>query len=284
MKIHAFKVDASENSQKLEDVLKGIQKDKIGARVRLVNGSEVRVDSIDQRGGVWLMDFVKFRQTQGPGKGSRNSKVVGFEFKKGESFAEETAALFDPANGYLLIQYNHSGIRAGAISQYLGEYYQAANNIYDLKPKFDPDVERKLLKKVIKKSFSFRIDVTEMTEQDLKRGVALKDAINLGKGSSAGLVTVALAAGGTKDNGLGGKIVEMLQAVRELAALNPPAVKSVKIAGKENEDAATEVLDLLVQRLSVDLDIKPGPDLRLPLEDRWKGLLRARASWREILT
>lgn len=284
MKIHAFKVEPLGNSQSLEDVLKEIRGDKIDARVRLVNSSEVRIDSIDERDGVWLMDFAKFRQTQGPGKGSRKSKVVGFDFKKGETFAEETAALFDPGTGYILIQYNHSGVRAGAISQYFSEYCQVATNDYSFKPRFDPDTERRLLKKAIKRNFSFRIDVTEMSEQDLKRGVALKDAINLGKGCSAGLVNVILAAGGPKDHGLGGAFTDMLQAVRELAANNPPAVKSVKISGKENEDAAVEVLDLLVQRLCVDLDIKPGMDLRLPLEERWKGLFRARAGWKGVLT
>ena len=62
-------------------------------------------------------------------------------------------------------------------------------------------------------------------------------------------------------------------------------MQSVKIGGKASEDDAVEVLDLLTERLHVELgDIKPGLDLRLPLDDRWKGLLRARNGWKKVLT
>lgn len=286
MKIHAFKVNAERGSADLVDVLKLVEAEKkLAKRVRLVSQAEVRIEALEERNGVWLIEIVKFRQTQGPGRGKRNAKVEGFDFKKGESFAEETAALFDPATNYMLVQYNHSGVRAGALGQYLSDYDGAASNVYSLDPKFDPDTERKLLQKAIKKSLSFRIDVTAMTAQDLKNGVALADAIAFGRSCSAGLITVELAAGGTRDNGLSGKVSETLTALRRLMGNNPAAVKSVKVGGKTDADDAIEVLDLLAHRLSVDLDdIKPGIDLRLPLDDRWKGLLRARNGWKKVLT
>lgn len=285
MKIHAFKVSKQDGAAELADVLKMVLAEKkLDKRIRLVNRAELRIDSIVLKDGVWLMDFVKFRQTQGPGRGKKKAKVEGFEFKKGESFAEETAALYDPATNYMLVQYNHSGVRSGSISQYLSVYDEAATNIYDLNPKYDPETERKLQLKAIKKSLSFRIDVTQMTAQDLQDGVALEKAISFGRDCSAGQITVELSAGGTRDNALKGQIGNALTALRKLAQSNPEAVQSVKVGGKETEDAAIEVLDLLTERLHIELsDIKPGLDLRLPLEDRWKGLLRARNGWKKVL-
>lgn len=285
MKIHAFKVKKEDGSAELVDVLKQIGAEaKLEKRIRIVNRAELRIDSIELRDGVWFMDFVKFRQTQGPGRGKKKAKTEGFEFKRGESFAEETAALFDPASGYILVQYNHSGVRAGSISQYLSDYDGAATNIYNLDIKYDPETERKLQQKAIKKSLSFRIDVTQMTAQDLKDGVPLEQAIALGRDCSAGQISVELAAGGTRDNGLKGKIAATLQALQKIAGNNPSAIQSVKVGGKASADDAIEVLDLLTQRLSVEFsDIKPGIDLRLPLEDRWKGLTRARNGWIKVL-
>lgn len=286
MKIHAFKVNKEDKTADLVDVLKLINAEKrLDKRIRLINRAELRVDSIELRDGVWLLDFVKFRQTQGPGRGKKKAKTEGFDFKRGESFAEETAALYDPATNYILIQYNHSGVRAGSIAQYLSDYDGTSANIYSLDPKYDPDTERKLQQKAIKKSLSFRIDVTQMSAQDLKNGVALEKAIGFGRDCSAGQITVELSAGGARDNGLKGKVNATLKALRSLAGDNPAAVQSVKIGGKASEDDAVEVLDLLTERLHVELtDIKPGPDLRLPLDDRWKGILRARNSWKKVLT
>lgn len=285
MKIHAFKVSEDQGSASLDDVLKKVKAERrLDKRIRLVNKAELRIDSIEFRDGVWLLDFVKFRQTQGPGRGKKRAKTEGFEFKKGESFAEETAALYDPATKYMLVQYNHSGVRAGSISQYLSDYDEAATNIYDLNPKYDPETERKLQRKAIKRSLSFRIDVTQMTAQDLKNGIALEKAIAFGRDCSAGQITVELSAGGTRDKSLKGRVGDTLTALRNLAKSNPEAVQSVKVGGKETEEAAVEVLDLLTERLHIELtDIKPGIDLRLPLEDRWKGLIRARNGWKKVL-
>ncbi|MEH6564582.1 MAG: DUF6731 family protein [Halopseudomonas sp.] len=285
MKIHAFKVEKNDGSDDLNDVLKAIDAEQdLEKRMRLISQSEVRVDSIEYNGGLWYLDFVKFRATQGPGKARRKAQVEGFAFAKGESFGEETAAMYDPHTGYMLVQYNHAGVRGGTIERYLSEYEERSNNVYTFCPKFDTDTERRLLKKAIKKKLSFKIDVTEMDAEDIKRGVALSDAVALGRDCEAGMVTIELAAGGDKRNGLRGTVAAKLTALKDLASRNPAAVKSLKVSGKNDVDDAVEVLDLLKQRLYIQFDdIRPGADLRLPLAERWKGLDRARNGWKKLL-
>lgn len=285
MKIHAFKLHSEPDSAPLEEVLEFIQSEsKLDKRIRIVNRASLRVDSIECRDGLWYMNFVKFRESQGPGKGKKKAVTEGFDFKKGESFAEETAALYDPATGYMLVQYNHSGVRSASIAVYLSKYDEDAANIYDLNPKYDPDTERKLQQQAIKKSLSFKIDVSKMTSDDLKNGVALSKAVEFGSGCNAGVIDIEISAGSRKGR-LKGQINNLLDNLLSLARERPEAVKSVKIGGKESDDAAVEVLDLLAERLYVEYsDIKPGLDLRLPLEDRWQGLLKARNRWKRILT
>jgi len=284
MKIHAFKVEVGQKSAPLEDTLNLIKSEAdLSRRVRLISQSETRAEWLEKRDGLWYLDFVKFRTTQGPGKAKRRGIVEGFTFAQGESFGEETAALYDPKTGFILVQYNHSGIRAGAIAQYLSEFNGAATNDYNFLPKFDPETERRLVRKTIKKRLLFKIDVNEMDAEDIKQGVALADAVALGRSSAAGQVEIELTATGG-GQGLGAKVGDILTAVQNLYARNPAAVKSLKVAGKIDADDALEVLDLLKQRLYVQLDdIRPGADLRLPLSERWKGLDRAKNAWKRYL-
>lgn len=76
MKIHAFKVNKEDKTADLVDVLKLVHaEDKLVKRIRLINRAELRIDSIEFRDGVWLLDFVKFRQTQGPGRGKKKQRL-----------------------------------------------------------------------------------------------------------------------------------------------------------------------------------------------------------------
>lgn len=161
MKIHAYKVESVDGSRPLEEVLRLIEEEEsLRERIRLINQVELRAESVSQQNRLWLMDFVRIRTSHGPGKVGRDSEVEGFEFEEEEGFGEETAALFDPESGYILVQYNHFGVRAGAIADYLSAYDGTEGSLYTFKPKYDEDVERRLLNHGITRKISFCLDVT----------------------------------------------------------------------------------------------------------------------------
>lgn len=285
MKVHACKVEATEGSQPLEEVLLQIENEhSLRERIRLINQVELRAESIMRRDGLWLMDFVRIRTSHGPGRVGRDSEVEGFEFEDEQGFGEETAALYDPATGYILVQYNHFGVRAGAIADYLSAYDGAENNLYTFKPKYDEDIERRLLNHGITRKISFCLDVTRMSEQDRQRGRPLSEAIDYGRQNGADKIKVEISVQGERNRSLAQGALDSLSALRSIIGQNPDAVTKLEVSGKENQDSVTEVLDLIAHRLSVEFnDLVLGTDLRYPRDERWRALVRAKNGWRQVL-
>jgi hypothetical protein len=285
MKVHAYKVEFTDGSQPLEEVLQQIENEQsLRERIRLINQVELRAESITQQDGLWLMDFVRIRTSHGPGKVGRDSEVEGFEFEEEEGFGEETAALYDPTTGYMLIQYNHFGVRAGAIADYFSAYDGTENNLYTFKPKYDEDVERRLLNHGITRKISFCLDVTRMSEQDRQRGRPLSEAIDYGRQNGADKIKVEISVQGERNRSLAQGALDGLTALRSILGQNPDAVTKLEVSGKENQDSVTEVLDLIAHRLSVEFnDLVLGADLRYPRDERWRALTRAKNGWRQVL-
>lgn len=285
MKVHAYKVEFTDGSQPLEEVLQQIENEQsLRERIRLINQVELRAESIAQQDGLWLMDFVRIRTSHGPGKVGRDSEVEGFEFEEEEGFGEETAALYDPTTGYILIQYNHFGVRAGAIADYFSAYDGTENNLYTFKPKYDEDVERRLLNHGITRKISFCLDVTRMSEQDRQRGRPLSEAIDYGRQNGADKIKVEISVQGERNRSLAQGALDGLAALRSILGQNPDAVTKLEVSGKENQDSVTEVLDLIAHRLSVEFnDLVLGADLRYPRDERWRALTRAKNGWRQVL-
>lgn len=285
MKIHAYKVEATNGSVALESVLRQIETEQsLRNRIRLVNHVELRVESIAEKDGLWLIDFVRIRTSHGPGKVGRDSEVEGFEFDDEEGFGEETAVLFDPKTGYILIQYNHHGVRAGSIADYLSAFQVTDSNLYTFKPKYDEDVERRLLNQGITRKITFALDVTRMSEQDRQRGVTLSDAIDYGRNTGADKIKVEISVQGDRSKSLTQKALDGLAALRKIYGQNPDAVTKLEVSGKESHDSITEVLDLITHRLSIEFnDLILGSDLRFPREERWNALIRARNGWNQVL-
>ncbi|HAS8528874.1 TPA: hypothetical protein I7769_20465 [Vibrio vulnificus] len=144
-KVHAFSVcHLNDVTEDLDEVLTQIQADALEDRIKTIGQVQVRIEHIQQDDdGNWKLDFVKFRDVHGPGKAARDTPVTGFEFDEGEVFCEETAAIYFPATGYILIQYNHHGVRAAAVEEYLSIYTADPDNQYTLRPKYDEDADRR---------------------------------------------------------------------------------------------------------------------------------------------
>lgn len=285
MKVHAFKVQTTDDSAALEDLLRLIeQKNNLRERIRIINHVELRAEAIEHHNGVWLIDFVRIRTDHGPGRVSRDTQVEGFDFEDEEGFGEETAALFDPATGYILIQYNHFGVRAGVIADYLSEFDDTVNNFYTFKPKFDDDVERRLLNQGITRKVAFTLDVGKMSAQDRKSGQALSDALSFGRESGADRIKIEISVTGEKQRGLTAKAKDGIHSLQSILARNPDAVTKLEVSGKEDRDSVTEVLDLIGQRLTVEYsNLRVGADLRYPRDERWSALIRAKNGWNRIL-
>lgn len=286
MKVHLFKVVRHDNTEPLEDLLGRVSRDGIEARLRVVGAHDVRIENVGRdRNGYWLLDFGMLRYEHGPGRACRDKPIVGFDFDEGEAFGEETAALYDPKSGCMLVQYNHFGVRSGSIQNYLCNYDHGKANTYELAVVFDKETERKLATKTFFTRLSVTMAVSRLTQDDRDAKVALSDAIAIGGEYGARNISFSMSMGPGKNNGLdSGSVKRALKWVKGVLHAEENAISKAEVVCKENPDGIAEVLDLVQQRLAISLDDIPlGEDLRFSQDDRWKGLLRARRGWDDII-
>ncbi|MBD3648873.1 MAG: hypothetical protein HUJ31_15810 [Pseudomonadales bacterium] len=285
IKIHAFEVECSDDSEALEDVLEAIaDEEDPEAKIREVGlGIDVRCEDIVQRDGFWLLDFVRFRSDHGPGKVGVDTEIEGFDFDEGESFGEETAALYDPTSGFILIQYNHFGVRYGPISEYLSLFNEDEDNDYTFKPKFDQEIERRFQQQGITRKLEFGINATRMNATDRAVGRSLEQALAFGRAPGSDRIKVTLGVG-PRDASLNRRFVRnIVRDLRRMIGADERTVTTLRVTGKENHDAETEVLDLLGHRLTFESEINPDEHLQFPRNDRYRALRSARTHWRDLL-
>lgn len=287
MKVHLFKVESTEGSVPLEEVLTSVEQTSLRQRLRLVGQREVRVEDISHNNGIWLLDFIMIRTDHGPGKVGRDTPVEGFVFDENEGFGEETAILYDSNTGYLVAQYNHFGVRPGSIQDYLSGFNIGLNqnNIYTFIPKLDQEIERKLEAQGLKQKLAFSIDMTRMNAVDRVRGTALSQAINFGRGSGADKIKIEIAITGDRSRGLFRSATETIVEIQQIINDAPDAVTKLEVTGRENENTSAEILNLLGHKITLTFsDIAVGPDLRYPRQARMNALRRAHNGWRRLLT
>lgn len=284
MKVHAFGVKKHEKSGDIEDLLSHIQSDTLSARIRSVGFTDMRIEDIEEKNGLWFFDFGKFRSQHGPGKASKSTPVQGFSFRKGEVFCEETACLYNPKSGHMIIQYNHHGARVGKIQEYLNAYDGNNSYTFELIPKYDETVERKFQNRAATKKIIFEIDPRFLNQSDKVSGTALTHALELGKQSHGEKVELTISAGKPKKNYLSQFIDKTADVLKHKAGENPDGITKLKVGVLENVDSRMEVLDLIAQRLVHEFnDIPLGADLRFPKSERYKALERAHNGWKNVL-
>lgn len=285
MKVHAFGVFPIDGREPLEVLLEEIAEYPLEQRVRAVGISDYRVEHIERRqDGLWYVDFGKFRAGHGPGAASKETPVRGFDFQNEEVFCEETALLYDPASSHALIQYNHYGARVGAIQEYFNSFAEEEIYIYDFRPKYDENAERRFEQRAATRRLTFAIDPRFLTNSDREAGTALAQAIDIGRNSNGTKLELTISVGHERNRTLSEYIERTAIALKLKAEENPDAVPRLEVGVLPTLDAKMEIVDLIAHRLAQTFEDLPlGEDLRIPLEDRFRALKRAYNGWRRML-
>ncbi|GAB3028632.1 hypothetical protein GCM10027285_08700 [Oleiagrimonas citrea] len=225
------------------------------------------------------MDFVRFRDTHGPGKASRDHAVSDFDLGPDEYFGEETAALYVPESRWLLVQYNHFGVRPNAMASYFSYFDQQQTNSYELSIKLDPDAERRFMETNDVRRVELDLDLTQMRAADRDRGLGLGTVAQYGANLNGAKLKLTLSVGMDRKRRLGGQVKD---AVTDMIQ-NSEMVTGAQIAGRETPEGQVEVIDLLEEKLTAEASITIGPGRRLDQEERFRALIWARNHWRDIL-
>ncbi|UOA10014.1 DUF6731 family protein [Methylobacter sp. S3L5C] len=281
MNVHAFSVVPVNNTASLETLLAEISKLPLELRIRTVSMTDYRIEHIEQKDdGYWYVDFGKFRSTHGPGAASKTTPIRGFVFQTDEVFCEETAFLYDPHTKHAIIQYNHYGTRAGAMQDFFNSFVDAEVYVYEFRPKYDADVERRFLERQAITKLDFAIDPRLFNNDDRVAGTSLAQAIDIGNQSNGSKLEVTISAGRKRNHYLSDIIDNTAVLLKLKSEENPFSVSRLQVGILQNLDAKIEIVDLIAQRLSRSFnDICVGEDLRFTREARYQALNSAFNSW-----
>lgn len=283
MHMHLFRVNVARGSDTLPDLLARISSTRVEDRSRSAFGTNYRAEIVDDRGDAWVLNFVKFRDSHGPGKVSRRTPLEGFDLGTGDYFGEDSAALFFPQRRYMVLQYNHSGPRHSAIAEYLSAFRTDRTNTYSLDVKLDVNTERVFRRRRTSvRTFEVGIDMTGMTAADRGALTSLGEASTFAHNLNGNRLELVVSIGpGRRGQSLSDRAKDFLSDL--LSGPQKDAVYKARAAIKRSDDSPTEVIDLIDQKLTSTQLVVVGPGLRLSLADRVNALRVASTRWATVM-
>lgn len=279
LQIHLFKVsNTAESGRSLEAMINSVANDDLEERIRSVGSGEVRLDAIDKKkkNGVrkWYLDFTRIRDTHGPGKARRDTPVEGLDIGEDEFYGEEAAALYLPDKNYLLVQYNHYGVRPGSMQSYFSDYIDGEINVYSFSIALDKGAEARFKRGKYLTRFEIKVNVDDLTKAEREAGGALADAAAAAARLNARTMTITMSAGREKKRNLLGAKETFWKFFHGSAAIQAAIVSS-----REKAEGQTEVIDLINEKLVHNVEVTPDMHRRLAAKDRYRALSQAYDKW-----
>lgn len=286
IKIHLYHVHAAPNTPAITTVFAEAQATQLPQRLRMLGNNEVRLENILSPNGpenptpYWFLDMTRLRFAHGPGKASRTHPVIGFPLTVNEGFGEETAALYDPTTGYMLVQYNHYGVRAPSIRDYFSFFNAGQSREYEFRVKLDEAAEAKLAQKQIITKIRFKVAPAAMTQNQRTANVGLGQALALNDSLNGQSVEIIVSSGQKRNSMLSTQNAKLIiSGLRSLLSLNGNLVERFEVSGKGSAEDRAEAIDMLSPKFEKKIDgIVMGPDRRYTQLSRWNALLSARKS------
>lgn len=293
IKVNLYKLNYAGQPAFLPQLLTDIKADPLSQRIKRIGYNDIRLEhilepnSVDNPTPYWLLDFVKVRMEHGPGKVGISTPIQGFALANNEGFGEETAVLFDPVKDYILVQYNHHGVRGSSVDRYLNEYDHTATQKLSLDIKLDTTSEAKLAAKQFVTKLTVKIAPDQMTASHRHRNVSLKRAIELNNAQHGNTVEFTLSAsrGRSLSTGPINRMLDTLRSWRVADAQDGvQALEQFQVEAKEDLADRAEKIDMLLPTLEAKISgIVLGQDRRYTMRSRFDALLRARTGWSQII-
>jgi len=285
MHVHLYKVSRSEEIPLLETMIQNIAGVPLENRIRQVTTQPIRMDDPiapdDKFKGVWRLSFLKFR-SEGPGRASPSTVAKSIPLAEGESFSEDTAAIYDPESKALVVQYNHYGPRASAIEDYFTVWTGAQHARYALLLQINQAAQARLRNKKLFTRLKFRVAPDRISDHWKKANISLatslKRTAEIGDGD---WISVEISMDRQEHN-RSLDIFDKIQSFIGLADEPRDAVTLLEIRGRDAVGEAVDSVNLInerVEKLYRDLPLDEGR--RIPMEVRWNCLYDAYTTWKQ---
>ena len=241
-------------------------------RYREVNGKGRRLEDHDQREGCYLLNFATL-EFAGPGRSAPATAVAPFDLAQEESFAHETAMLYDPEAELAFVESGQIGMGPGAIARYFEEFVSSSAE-YSLIPRLDDEAAARARQHQTIRRFTMRVAMGPVTEADRNAGIGLLKSF--GEGYGAGTIDIEIKA--QRERGRTLSIGTVWNTITNIwGDSNENNVTQLKVYGREHDDEPLEDIDLLQHRekrertLPVDVN-----ERKILCEYRWNALIEIR--------
>ena len=261
-----------EQPTEFQEAIQSCSGEPLADREKNISGKYRRLDSHDQRNGVFLLNFVTFEYA-GPGRVRRTQPTRPIPMAADESFAPETAMLYHPVSNLAFVESSQGSMGPGAITGYFEEFANRGST-YALHPRTDQNAAVRARRYQTIRNLEMRISVGPATDQDRAAGIG--PLRGFGANYGAEYIDVELKPQRARGRTL------TLGRVQEFIALftggnrNMPQIVQLRVTGREQDDDPLEVIDLIQHREKRQIMLQiDGNTRKVPHSTRWDALVNA---------
>ena len=275
-KINIYDVELEHNGNgqptQFEDAVGETVRQGLENREKTISGKIRRLDTIGQRSGILLLNFVTFEYS-GPGRVRSQQPVNPIVLAEDESFAPETAMLYDSATNLAFLESSLGSMGPGAVVDYF-EKFAAKGTEYTLRPRSDNNAGARARRHQTIRNLKMRIALGPMT--DLDRAAGIDPLKAFGANYGAGYIDIEIKSERPRGRSL------ILGQVQDLIGhfsggnRDMPQITQLLVTGREHDDDPLEIIDLIQHRekRQILLEIDSGTR-KVPHRVRWDALLAA---------
>ncbi len=255
-----------------DTAIQGACAQPLGDRYLIVSEKGRRLEHHDRWEGYYLLNFVTF-EFAGPGRSAPETQAVPMGLQPDESFAHETAVLYDPETMLVFAESARGGMGPGAIASYFGRFANRQTD-YQLIPRLDDEAGKRARRHQTIRSMTMRVAIGPVTEKDREAGIGVIKSF--GDDYGAELVDIEIKASRARGRTLSlGNIWRTANSILNSSDTNN--VAQLKIKGREHDDDPLETIDLLQHRERRERSLKVDDVSRkVPHELRWENLISIR--------
>ncbi len=244
----------------------------LAQRYREVNEKGRRLENYERRDGCFLLNFVT-GQYDGPGRTSPQTAVVPIPLAPNETFAYETAMLYDPVESMALVESSVGAMGSSAIAHYFKEFANPDTN-YTLVPRLDDEAAARARNHRTIRKWKLRVAMGPVTDVDRASGLSPIKAF--GEGYGAGFIDIEIKA--QRERGRTLSLTSVWNSINPiLGDDNENNVTQLIVTGRENDDDQLEPIDLLQHREKRSRSLRVDDIARKVLYGvRWDALFEIR--------
>ena len=268
--------EGNEPETTFENAITEARGKSLADREKNVRGKRRRLDDCLERNGHFLLNLINFEYA-GSGRVRRGQPSQNIPLRADESFAPETAMLYDPLTHLAFVEASSGGTTAGAIAGYFGEFAIAGTD-YSLLPRVDNSAAARARRHRIIRKLTMRVALGPITTDDRAAGIG--PIKSFGRDYGAGTMDVELNSERPRDRSL------LLATASDLISRftggdrGIPQIQKLRVTGKEHDDDVLEVIDLVQHRekrqLTLEID---STSRKIPIQTRWDALASARRNF-----